>query len=142
MRKRLIPLIALLMILAVVAVAYSVAISLESTDIDQLGATGKVDVYCPTSGTTCQINKVKWVLTTNPPYMVDKVKVLWTPRNSDQSTSYTVYVELYDSTAQNLKASGSATQNGSDQQVETQVDVSPDADPYDVYYVRIVIVQN
>jgi len=140
MRKRLIPLIALLMILAVVAVAYSVAISLGSTDIDQLGATGKVDVYCPTSG-TCQINKVKWVLT-GPPYMVDKVKVLWTPRNSDPSTSYTVYVELYDSTAQNLIASGSATEYGSNQQVETQVDVSPDADPYDVYYVRIVIVQN
>ena len=141
MRKRLIPLIALLMILAVVAVAYSVAISLGSTDIDQLGATGKVDVYCPTSGTTCQINKVKWVLT-GPPYMVDKVKVLWTPRNSNPLTSYTVYVELYDSTAQNLIASGSATEYGSNQPVETQVDVSPDADPYDVYYVRIVIVQN
>ena len=141
MRKRLIPLIALLMILAVVAVAYSVSISLVSTDIDQLGATGKVDVYCPTSGTTCKIDRVKWVLT-GPPYMVDKVKVLWTPRSSDSETYYTVYVELYESTAQTLIAHGSATQNGSNQPVETQVDVSPDADPYDVYYVRIVIVQN
>ena len=139
MRKRLIPLIALLMILAVVAVAYSVAITLESTDIEQLGATYKVQVLCPTS--ECKIDKVKWVLTTNPPYMVDKVKVLWTPRNSDPSTSYTVYVELYDSTAQNLIASGSATEYGSNQQVETQVDVSPDADPYEIDYVRIVIVQ-
>ena len=141
MRKRLIPLIALLMILAVVAVAYSVAITLESTDIEQLGATYKVQVLCPTS--ECKIDKVKWVLTTNPPYMVDKVKVYWTP--SDSLTDYTVYVELYDSTAQNLIAYGSKTQQGSSQQVETEVDVSlngENPDPYEVYYVRIVIVQN
>ena len=141
MRKRLIPLIALLMILAVVAVAYSVAISLGSTDIDQLGATGKVDVYCPTSGPPCKIDKVKWVLTTNPPYMVDKVIVYWTPRSSD---SYTVYVELYDLDEQ-LIAYGFKTQQDSSQQVETEVDVSlngENPDPYEVYYVRIVIVQN
>jgi len=139
MRKKLIPLIALLMILAVVAVAYSVAITLESTDINQLGATYKVDVYCPTS--ECKIDRVKWVLT-GPPYMVNKVKVLWTPRSSDPSTHYKVYVELYDSTAQTLKAYGFATQQGSNQQVETEVDLDQNVDPYYVYYVRIVIVQN
>ena len=139
MRKRLIPLIALLMILAVVAVAYSVAIGLESTDIDQLGATGKVEVYCPVSGTPCKIDRVKWELTSSAPYMVDQVKVDWTPRSS--SGSYTVYVELYGSAGDTPLASGSATQPGSSGSVTTTVDVNPNADPHDVYYVRIVIVQ-
>ena len=138
MRKRLIPLIALLMILAIVAVAYSVAISLGSGDIDQLGATDKVSVSCPVSGTPCKIDRVKWVIT-GPPYMVDQVKVKWTPASS--SGSYTVYVELYDSTGSTVLASGSATQSGSSESVTTTVDVTPNVDPYGVYYVRIVIVQ-
>jgi hypothetical protein len=143
MRKRLIPLIALLMILAIVAVAYSVAIGLESTDIDQLGATSKVEVYCPVSGTPCKIDRVKWVIT-GPPYMVDQVKVKWTPVSS--SGSYTVYVELYDS-GNTLLAYGSATQSGSGTPVITEVDVDTPSggetvDPKDVGRVRIVIVQD
>ena len=138
MRKKLIPLIALLMILAVVAVAYSVAITLESTDIEQLGATYKVQVLCPTSGSQCKIDKVKWVLTTDPPYKVDKVEVYWTPATS--SATYGVYVELYGSSP-NPIASGHADQGGSSGQVTTGVDVGPNADPYEIDYVRIVIVQ-
>ena len=139
MRKRLIPLIALLMILAVVAAAYSVAISLGSTDIDQLGATSKVEVYCPAD--PCSISRVKWEMTTSAPYKVDKVKVDWTPASSDPSVSYTVYVELYGSTGDTPLAYGSATQSGSSASVTTPVDVDPNADPYEVKYVRIVIVQ-
>jgi hypothetical protein len=136
MRKRLIPLIALLMILAVVAAAYSVAISLGSTDIDQLGATDKVEVYCPAD--PCSISGVKWEIA-GPPYQVDQVKVDWTPRSS--SGSYTVYVELYGSAGDTPLAYGSAIQPGSSGSVTTTVDVNPNADPHDVYYVRIVIVQ-
>jgi len=138
MRKRLIPLIALLMILAVVAVAYSVAIGLESTDIDQLGATSKVKVYCPVSGTPCSISRVKWVLTSSAPYQVDKVKVVWTPA-SGPPVKYTVYVELYDNTP-DLISSGSAPDQSSSGEITTEVDVG-DVDPKDVYSVRIVIVQ-
>ena len=138
MRKRLIPLIALLTMLAIVAVAYSVAISLGSGDIDQLGATDKVSVSCPVSGTSCKIDRVKWEIA-GPPYKVDKVKVEWTPASS--SGSYTVYVELYGSTGDTPLAYGSATQLGSSGSVTTTVDVDPNADPYDVYKVRIVIVQ-
>ena len=139
MRKRLIPLIALLMILAVVAVAYSVAIGLESTDIDRLGATGKVSVYCPVSGTLCKIDRVKWVLTSSAPYQVDQVKVVWTPASEPPAT-YTVYVELYDNTP-SLKSSGSKSGQGGSGVIETTVPVDPYVDPHDVYYVRIVIVQ-
>jgi hypothetical protein len=135
MRKRLIPLIALLTMLAIVAAAYSVAISLGSTDIDQLGATGKVSVSCPVS--ECSISRVKWVIA-DPPYMVDQVVVKWDA--ADDTATYTVYVELYDDTL-TLISSGSKTGQGGTGVIETTVDVDPNVDPYDVYYVRIVIVQ-
>ena len=138
MRKRLIPLI-LLLILAGVAVAYSVLISLASTDIDQLGATDKVNVQCPASGTPCKIDKVGWLLTTAAPYKVDKVRVTWTPAKSDASVTYHVYVELYDD-SESLISSGSATQAGSSTPVITTVDVV-DVDPEDIYEVRIVIME-
>ena len=133
-RRRLIPLILLLTLLAVVAVAYSVAISLQGQDIDQLGGTDKVSVTCPVSG--CRISEVKWVLTgsTSTPYQVDKVKVYWTPADSK---TYAVYVELYDNN-NNLKGSGSGS-NPTDGY--TEVDISPDVDPKDIYSVRIVIVE-
>mgnify|MGYP001626186166 CR=1 FL=1 len=134
-RRRLIPLILLLTLLAVVAVAYSVAIGLEETDIDQLGATSKVSVTCPVSG--CSISRVKWMLTNSPPYYVDKVKIYWTPASN--SGSYTVYVELYNDGS--VISSGSVTQDGSDSQVITEVDVG-NVDPKDVQSVRIVIVQD
>ena len=137
MRKRLIPLIALLMILAVVAVAYSVAIGLESTDINQLGATSKVSVSCPVSGTPCSISRVKWVITTSAPYMVNKVQVYWTP--ADASKTYNVCVELYTGSAETLSSSGCSTEYSSSNGY-TEVTVSS-IDPKDVDKVRIVIVE-
>jgi hypothetical protein len=135
MRKRLIPLIALLMILAVVAVAYSVAISLGSGDIDQLGATDKVSVSCPVSGPPCKIDRVKWVITTSAPYMVDKVQVYWTP--ADSSKTYNVCVELYTDDEGTPRSSGcSSSYSGG----YTEVTVSS-IDPKDVDKVRIVIVE-
>jgi len=56
MRRRLIPLIALLMILAVVAVAYSIAMSID--DVGGLGATDYVDVTCPAKQ-SCQLDKIR-----------------------------------------------------------------------------------
>ena len=133
MRKRLIPLIALLMILAVVAVAYSVAIGLESTDIDQLGATDKVEVYCPAD--PCSISRVKWEMTTSAPYMVNKVQVYWTP--ADASKTYNVCVELYTDDEGTPSSSGcSSSYSGG----YTGVDVD-NIDPKDVDKVRIVIVE-
>jgi len=132
-RGRLIPLILLLTLLAVVAVAYSVTIGLQGQDIDQLGGTEKVRVTCPVSD--CSISEVKWVLTGSAPYQVDKVRVYWTP--ADSSKTYAVYVELYDNN-NNLKGSGSG---GNPTGGYTEVDISSDVDPKDIYYVRIVIVE-
>ena len=135
MRKRLIPLIALLMILAVVAVAYSVAITLSDTNIDQLGATSKVEVSCPVSGTPCSISRVKWVLTSSAPYQVDIVKVYWTP--ADASKTYNVCVELYTDDEGTPGSSGcSSSYSGG----YTGVDVD-NIDPKNVDKVRIVIVE-
>jgi len=68
MRKRLIPLIALLMILAIVAVAYSVAITLPSGEPPDLGATDYVDVVCPTlKDGACQIDRIKWKISISSP---------------------------------------------------------------------------
>ena len=133
-RRRLIPLILLLTLLAVVAVAYSVAISLGSTDIDQLGATGRVSVTCPVSG--CAITKVKWVLSGSP-INVDKVRVYWTP--ADNTKTYTVYVELYTTGGSNPIASGSeSTYNSGGGYTEVDVD---NVDPRLVDEVRIIIVE-
>jgi len=135
MRKRLIPLIALLMMLAIVAVAYSVAISLGSGDIDQLGATDKVSVSCPVSGTPCKIDRVKWELTSSAPYQVDKVKVYWTP--ADASKTYNVCVELYTGSTETPSSSGcSSSYSGG----YTEVNVD-NIDPKNVDKVRIVIVE-
>jgi hypothetical protein len=123
------------MILAVVAVAYSVAIGLESTDIDQLGATGKVEVYCPVSGTPCKIDRVKWVITTSAPYMVHKVQVYWTP--ADASKTYNVCVELYTGSAE-IPSSSGCSSSYSDGYTGVDVD---NIDPKDVDKVRIVIVE-
>ncbi len=129
---------ALLAALAVLAAAYAVAIALTSSDIDQLGGTGVVDVYCPAN--PCQISRVKWVLTSSYPYLVDRVLVEWQTRETS-GASYTVYVTLLDATNAPI-AGGSATQPASASPVTTSVDVSPNADPAQVYRVSIVIVQN
>jgi hypothetical protein len=129
-------LLALAAVMAVASAAFAVEISLSSSGVDQLGGTGNVDVLCPAN--PCQINRVKWVITATPP-QVDKVKVVWQTRET--SGSYTVYVTLFDSSS-NPISSGSATQAASGSSVTTEVDVSPDADPAEVYKVQIVIVQN
>ncbi len=138
MRARYLFMAALLAALAVLAAAYAVAIALTSSDIDQLGGTGVVDVYCPAN--PCQISRVKWVLTSSYPYLVDRVLVEWQTRETS-GASYTVYVTLLDATNAPI-AGGSATQPASASPVTTSVDVSPNADPAQVYRVSIVIVQN
>jgi hypothetical protein len=118
--------------------AYAVLIDLTSAEVDQLGGTPIVDVYCPAN--PCQINRVKWVLTSSYPYLVDRVLVQWQTRETS-GASYTVYVTLLDSSS-NPISGGSATQAASSSPVTTNVNVSPDADPAQVYRVQIVIVQN
>jgi len=117
--------------------AYAVTIGLTSADVDQLGGTPIVDVYCPAN--PCQINRVKWVLTSSYPYLVDQVRVDW--QTASSTGSYTVYVTLFDA-SNNAISGGYATQAASSLPVTTNVDVSPNADPAQVYKVQIVIVQN
>ena len=118
--------------------AYAVLIDLTSAEVDQLGGTPTVDVYCPAN--PCQISRVKWVLTSSYPYLVDQVRVDWQTRETS-GASYTVYVTLLD--ASNIPISGgSATQAASSSPVSTYVNVSPDVNPAQVYKVQIVIVQN
>jgi hypothetical protein len=138
MRRRSILLVALLAALAAASAAYAVLITLTSSSIDQLGGTGNVDVYCPAN--PCQIDRVKWVMTSSAPFMVDKVNVEWQTRETTDA-SYTVYVTLLDN-SNAVVSSGSATQAASSSPVTTQVDVTPNADPAQVYKVSIVIVQN
>jgi hypothetical protein len=118
--------------------AYAVLIDLTSAEVDQLGGTPIVDVYCPAN--PCQISRVKWVLTSSYPYLVDQVRVDWQTRETS-GASYTVYVTLLDA-SNNPISGGSATQAASSSPVSTYVDVSPNADPAQVYKVQIVIVQN
>jgi hypothetical protein len=124
--------------MAVASAAFAVQISLSSSNVDQLGGTPLVDVNCPAS--SCQINKVKWELTSS--LKVDKVKVQW--QTASTSGSYTVCVTLFnnDSPTPSAISSGCATQAASSSPETTTVDVSPDADPAQVYKVQIVIVQN
>jgi hypothetical protein len=117
--------------------AYAVLIGFTSAEVDQLGGTPIVDVYCPAN--PCQISRVKWVLTSSYPYLVDRVLVQWQTRETS-GASYTVYVTLLDSSS-NPISGGSATQAASSSPVTTNVNVS-DVDPAQVYRVQIVIVQN
>jgi hypothetical protein len=130
--------LALAAVITVASAAFAVQISLTSAGVDQLGGTPIVDVYCPAN--PCQISRVKWMLTSSYPYQVDRVLVNWQSRETS-SASYTVYVTLLDNSG-NPISSGSATQAASSSPVTTDVDVSPNADPTQVYKVQIVIVQN
>jgi hypothetical protein len=138
MRVKYLLLSALLGAIAFSAAAYAVAIGLTSADIDQLGGTGNVDVYCPAN--PCQVTRVKWVLTSSAPYLVDRVLVQWQTRETTGAT-YTVYVTLLDG-SNAIISTGSASQAASSSPVTTTVDVSPNVDPAQVYKVNIVIVQN
>jgi hypothetical protein len=132
-------LLALAAVMAVASAAFAVTIDLRSADVDQLGGTPIVDVNCPAD--PCQISRVKWVLRSSYPYLVDKVKVVW--QTASSTGSYTVCVTLFDGASPlNAISSGCATQTASGSSVTTEVDVSPDADPAEVYKVQIVIVQN
>ena len=130
-------LLALAAVMAVTSAALAVQIGLTSAEIDQLGGTGQVNVLCPAN--PCQISRVKWTLTSSYPYLVDQVRVVW--QTASTSGSYTVYVTLFDSSS-NPISGGSATQPASSSTVTTDVDVTPNVAPSQVYYVEIVIVQN
>jgi hypothetical protein len=131
-------LLVLAAVMAVASAAFAVQINLTSAEVDQLGGTPIVNVNCPAN--PCQINRVKWVLTSSYPYEVDRVLVQWQTRETS-GASYTVYVTLFDNSG-NPISSGFATQAASSSPVTTNVNVSPDADPAEVYRVQIVIVQN
>jgi hypothetical protein len=132
-------LLAVAALMAVASAAFAVTINLTSAEVDQLGGTPIVDVYCPAN--PCQISRVKWVLTSSAPFKVDKVEVVW--QTASSTGSYTVCVTLFDnaSPTPNAISGGCATQTASSSSVTTNVDVS-DADPAQVYKVQIVIVQN
>jgi len=136
MRKALLA-IALLPLLLLASAAYAVLISLDSSDVNQLGGTGLVDVNCPAN--PCQVTKVSWDLTSSPPYKVDRVNVQWTTAKSSGAT-YNVCVVLYNNAPSPI-AHGCQSQGASSGSVTTSVDVSPDADPKDVYKVEVVIVE-
>jgi hypothetical protein len=138
MKSRTLLLTVLLAALAMASAAYAVAIGLTSDDIDQLGGTGNVDVRCPAN--PCQITRVKWVLTSSAPYLVDRVLVEWQTRETTGAT-YNVYVNLLDN-SNTVIAGGSATQAAHSTAVTTNVDITPNVDPAQVYKVNIVIVQN
>jgi hypothetical protein len=131
-------LLALAAVMAVASAAFAVSISVDG--VDQLGGTPNVNVYCPAAGDPCKINRVKWVLTSSYPYLVDRVLVQWQTRETS-GASYTVYVTLLDN-SNNPISGGSATQSAQSSAVTTNVDVTPNADPAQVYKVQIVIVQN
>jgi hypothetical protein len=130
-------LLALAAVITVASAAFAVQISLSSSAIDQLGGTPIVDVYCPAN--PCQISRVKWVLTSSYPYLVDQVRVDWQTRETS-GASYMVCVTLFDDDEDEISG-GCATQTASSLPVNTYVDVSPNADPAQVYKVQIVIVQ-
>ena len=131
-------LLALAAVMAVASAAYAVLIDLDVRDIDQLGGTPMVDVNCPAD--PCEISRVKWVLRSSYPYLVDQVKVVWQTRETS-GASYTVYVTLFDN-FNNPISSGCETDVSGSGSIDTYVNISPDADPAEVYKVQIVIVQN
>jgi hypothetical protein len=134
MRKRLIPLIALLMILAIVAVAYSVAIDLSEEPPD-LGATDYVNVVCPTpKGDVCQIDSIKWIISSLPPRNVTGVKIDWNPGSAD---GYDVFVELYGE--HDKYVGGGSVTDTKDNPLTVNFD--PSVDPKDIYKIRIVIIE-
>jgi len=134
MRKRLIPLIALLTMLAIVAVAYSVTIDLPSGEPPDLGATGYVDVVCPTpKDGACQIDSIKWIIS-SPPRKVTGVKIDWNPGTAD---GYDVFVELYNR-SDNYVGGGSVTNTKDD---PLTVNFGSSVDPKDIYKIRIVIIE-
>ena len=135
MRKRLIPLIALLTMLAIVAVAYSVTIGLPSGEPPDLGATGYVAVVCPTpKDGACRIDSIKWIISSSPPRNVTGVKIDWNPGSAN---GYDVFVELYDGDDKYV-GGGYATNTKTD---PLTVTFDPSVDPKDIYKIRIVIIE-
>ncbi|MEM1676425.1 MAG: hypothetical protein QW095_01060 [Nitrososphaerota archaeon] len=122
--------------------AYSVSISLSSDKVAQLGGTGNVEVMCP--ATSCQIEKVKWVISGSPPYEVSAVEVTWIPASD---ATYDIYVTLYDNSNNVISSGSSRNQSLSGgQETTTKVYISPESPyskvlPKDVKFVEIVIVQ-
>ncbi|MEM2559047.1 MAG: hypothetical protein QXT51_06975 [Nitrososphaerota archaeon] len=116
--------------------AYSVAITLSSDNVAQLGGTGNVKVNCPAN--SCQINRVRWVISETHPYKVSAVDVTWTPASS---ATYDIYVTLYDNSNNVISSGSSKSQSLSGgQETTTRVSITS-ASPEAVYYVEIIIVQ-
>jgi len=131
-------LLALAAVMAVASAALAVVIALDPGDVADIGGTFPVDVECPAAGDPCQVDRVTWSIS-GPPFQVAAVNVEWTPRNSG---SYTVFVVLYDSTVTIISSGSTTVSVTGGSPTTTTVNVSPGANPRDIYYVEIVIVQN
>lgn len=134
MKKALI-LLPLAVVLALLPL-YATLITLQSSDVDEIGGTGLVTVNCPAKNGV--INRVSWVISQNPPFRVTAVRVHW--ETASESANYMVYVTLYDN-ANTILAHGSASQSGSSNPVITQVNLNQNVDPKDIYKVEVDIVE-
>ncbi|MEM2773961.1 MAG: hypothetical protein QXX82_06135 [Nitrososphaerota archaeon] len=134
--RRIILLSIFMALLLFTVAAYSVTITLSENNVAQLGGTGNVKVNCPAN--SCQIDKVKWVISGSPPYEVSAVEVTWIPASN---ATYTVYVTLYDNSNNVISSGSSKSQSLSGgQETTTRVSITS-ASPEAVYYVEIIIVQ-
>ncbi|MEM1742688.1 MAG: hypothetical protein QXK95_01845, partial [Nitrososphaerota archaeon] len=120
--------------------AYSVAITLNDTDIQRLGGTGQVQIICPAQG--CKIDKVTWTLT-GTPLRVSEVNIRWTPNQpeSGSTITYTVYVYLYNKDG-NIAGSGSRDEGMTGEVTTTIIPLGDLIDPKDIEKIEIIIVEN
>jgi len=123
--------LSLLALALLVLPVYAVLIELSSSSIDQIGGTGLVEVNGPGS-----VSRVKWSLG-GPPYRVNAVKILW---GANSSSTYTVYVTIYNGTGSAI-ASGSASGQGGSGTIETTITLDTSVDPKDICKVEIIIVE-
>lgn len=128
-------LVALAAVMAVASAALAVEITLSSSEVDRLGATPQVEVLCPAN--PCSVSRVRWVITGNYPYLVDQVRVAWTPATTN---NYYVYVTLFNSGGSPISGGSAFTFVTGGAPTDTLVDVA-NVDPRNVYYIQIVIVE-
>jgi len=130
MEKIALPIIALLLLGTVFAV------TLNTSSIAQVGGTGAVAVLAPDADGT--LESVTFIQENTAPYHISAVNVTWTPASS--TATYNVSVTLYDAT-NTIIAYGAVSQAGASGSVSTIVPLNTVADPKDIYYVEVVIVQ-
>ena len=126
--KKLLPVVAILLLAPVFAVTLNVA------TVTTVGGTGQVSVLAPDADGT--IEKISFIQDNNPPYHITAVNVTWTPASA--TATYNVSVALYDST-NTIIGYGIVSQAGAAGAVSTIVPLNTIVDPKDIYYVEVVI---